>query len=514
MINYEFLKGYAGELRRQGVSVSTKDLIVLAPKNDPFYSGSPSQRRDAYWFASIYRKIGGGEGLHLRRVHYRILDLPDYERELPLKLTTTITDADGRRKQIEFTHYENYDRCWEWLTEAAKQARWLNLVPITAFVDNRAKEATFSLYARWQDPNDEFYDDPTPGYGITDDFEPVVTPDMPELPDLPEELAWLPDFEVKGYHGIEQPYHLEIWVEKSEGEDVFLPICQKYRVNFVPGVGDMSITTTYRFCERVRRAGRPAKLLYISDFDPSGFNMPVAVARKLEHFVRNHGFDDLDITLEPIMLTEEQVLRYNLPPAPVKDSDARKDEWERRFGGAVELNAMFARDERVTAAQAIVEAKILEYYDPELYWKAMDQRRELDNRLARLRDEIIEDYFAGDVEELETQYDELYAKWGEMRAEFDEVVEPFAAQAQELDAEFGVLNARARELNGRVSELLNQVDIDAEAEYPLPEGPSVAVNGVLYHSQRGYFDQLASYHAYRSSDFTELADWLAEVEDE
>jgi hypothetical protein len=82
-------------------------------------------------------------------------------------------------------------------------------------------------------------------------------------------------------------------------------------------------------------------VIYISDFDPAGNGMPVSVARKIEHILRRDGHDDLDIRIDPLVLTAEQVERYRLPRIPIKETDARKRHFEARFGtGAVELDAL------------------------------------------------------------------------------------------------------------------------------------------------------------------------------
>lgn len=486
-IDYQNLKETAAALRKNyGVNVQVKDLIALAPANDPFYVGSPSQRRDAEWFAGVYEKIGAGGGIHLRRVHYRILDLPESARKLPVELSTKV---DG--KLSTFTHYENYERCWEWLTNAAKYARYLDLVPVTAFVDNRAKEDSFKFYAG----DGYYFDDPAPGFGVSGEWETRYLPELPEL----DRLGWLPElpgYQARGYRGIQQRYHVEIWVEKSEGEDVILPLCQKYKVNFIPGVGDMSITTTHRFCQRVRAAGKPARLLYISDFDPSGFNMPVAVSRKLEHFVLTSGYEDLDITLEPIMLTADQVTTYNLPPAPVKDSDGRKEEWEAEYGGAVELNAMFARDDRIAAARRIIEAVILRYYDSTLAARAEEQRTALVAALSREEQAIREDY-QGDIAGLSNDYEALRDEWNELRREFNTLVAPFQERLEVYRERLEEINGRGESLYGTLSSDLEATSIDPAADYPLPEPKETPVNGVLYYSRRDYWQQLVEYHAHK-----------------
>lgn len=489
-LDYQTLKAAASALRKNGISVQVKDLIALAPGNDPFYVGSASQRRDAEWFAEIYHKIGAGAGLHLRRVHYRILDLPESARKLPVELSTKIDS-----RLLTFEYYDNYERCWDWLNNASKYARYLDLVPVTAFVDNRAKEASFKFYA---DNQAGYYTDPTPGYYISGEWETNYLLDLPQLAGLNRYLPGLPRYIPTGYDGIGQRYHLEIWVEKSEGEDVILPLCRKYGVNFVPGVGDMSITTTHRFCQRVRDSGKPARLLYISDFDPSGFNMPVAVSRKLEHFVLTSGFEDLDITLEPIMLTAEQVTKYNLPPAPVKDSDARKDAWEAEYGGAVELNAMFARDERIAEAQRVIETAILKYYDDTLAGRAAEQYRALQQALEN-EQQSIQDNYQDAIEQLQDDYDDLGQDWNEIRQEFNELVAPFGERIEAFRERLDDINKRGSELYDQVLSDLENTNIDPENDFPLPEPKETPADGVLYYSRRSYWQQLAEYRAHRTN---------------
>jgi hypothetical protein len=65
---YEAIKARA---KQCGVRVA--DLLILAEKNDPFYAGSPVQRAKAAWFADLWARFGYTTGVHLRRVHYRIV---------------------------------------------------------------------------------------------------------------------------------------------------------------------------------------------------------------------------------------------------------------------------------------------------------------------------------------------------------------------------------------------------------------------------------------------------------
>jgi hypothetical protein len=103
-----------------------KTLLALAPQNDPFYGGKAAQR-DAAWFAELYKKHGFGTGVHLRRIHCVLVS-----QETPVKL------RDG-------ADYLNTVECWQKLCTASKAARYLELVPLDHFVDQRNAEAGIYL---------------------------------------------------------------------------------------------------------------------------------------------------------------------------------------------------------------------------------------------------------------------------------------------------------------------------------------------------------------------------------
>ena len=64
-MNYDEIKQMASSM-----GVSYRELIALAPQNDPFYVGTPGDIEKAEWFADIWDRAGFGSGVHLRRVHY------------------------------------------------------------------------------------------------------------------------------------------------------------------------------------------------------------------------------------------------------------------------------------------------------------------------------------------------------------------------------------------------------------------------------------------------------------
>jgi hypothetical protein len=313
------------------------------------------------------------------------------------------------------------------------------------------------------------WEDPTPSYRVTESWGGFNI-EMPEFPSLP-------GFDVGGYtEGNLQPYHLEVWVEKSTMNDVLEPLCRRYGVNLVTGVGEMSVTAALALVRRVKEADRPCRIFYVSDFDPAGYGMPVSVARKVEFFLQDRGLD-LDIRLEPIALARDQVRAYHLPRTPIKDTELRKGAFEDVHGeGAVELDALEALHSGALAG--IVRAAILDYHDPEIDDKAGEQREALEAVLENTRSEALEG--------LEPEIDELQAEFEAAVSSFEEAI--------------GGLRDRLGDLRREILDRLEAVEVDLD-DYPLPGPRTVAEgNGVLFDSTRDYFDQLAYYKARRNGN--------------
>ena len=290
--NYEHIKQLA-----KAVKGRVNDLLALAPQNDPFYAGTPTDEAQAAWFADVWRRAGYVSGVHLRRVHYWCVS----QQHLTLH--------NGKP-------YRNTDTCWNYLTQASKMARYLGLVQIEDIADNKNPDP--HVFARY------FHN--KVGYSI-------------ETPDLNEPTVYsyglhLPDV---------QPYHLEVWCEKSTMNDVLLPVCEAYGANLLTFEGEVSITACYDLVQRIQDSkGKPCRVWYISDFDPAGNNMPVAMSRKIEYMLQRYGHD-FDVRIQSLVLTLEQVQQFQLPRTPIKESEKRAASFEEAFGtGAVELDALEA----------------------------------------------------------------------------------------------------------------------------------------------------------------------------
>jgi hypothetical protein len=178
---------------------------------------------------------------------------------------------------------------------------------------------------------------------------------MPDLPTLSASITAPPAV---------QRYHVEIWCEKTTMNEVFEPQTQQYGLNLITGAGEQSITACVNLVERAQQSGRPVRILYVSDFDAGGVSMPLAVGRKIEHRLQQEGLD-LDIQVRWVALRPDQVEGYNLPRIPMKPTEMRANEFERRYGrGATELDALEAI--RPGELERIVTREIRRYRDDTL----------------------------------------------------------------------------------------------------------------------------------------------------
>mgnify|MGYP001111769005 CR=1 FL=1 len=80
MTGYEKIKRLAKEKK-----CNVTDLLILARQNDPFYTGSATQKAMAEWFAELWQRFGYSTGVHLRRVHYQLVSQEDANQVLQMK---------------------------------------------------------------------------------------------------------------------------------------------------------------------------------------------------------------------------------------------------------------------------------------------------------------------------------------------------------------------------------------------------------------------------------------------
>jgi len=430
-MDYEQIKQMA---KASGQRVT--DLIALAPQNDPFYTGTPSDWALAEWFAQLWHAFGYSGHVHIRRVHYQIIS-----QRPPIAL------PNGKP-------YENTEECWNILNLASKAARYLRLVDPAAFDDRRNPDpvvfATSSVYE--------------PEVSVSRNLwqSDLSFPDFPTLP----------SYRISGYKP-QQGYHLEIWCEKSTMNDVLAPLCQHYGANLQTGLGELSITATLALAFRLQQARKPARIFYVSDFDPAGQSMPVAVSRKIEYFVRTLGLS-VDVRVFPVVLTLEQVRHYGLPRTPIKETERRRQGFEDRYGeGAVELDALEAL--YPGELQSVLSRYIECYFDTTLEERTQQVRATLEQDLNLTWQQVVGRY-ADDLQALQAEHETL-------RQEFEGRMQGYSQRVQ------AVWQAIGQEL------ALSAPDL---ASYPLPQAAwGHEIGEGLYNSERDYLEQLAAYKQFQ-----------------
>jgi hypothetical protein len=456
---HEKLKARAAEM-----GVPLKSLLAMAQRTDPFAVGSPWQVRDAEWFASLWRRFGFSRGVHLRRIHYQLIS------------------GKERIDKPDEKQYANTAGDFDFLITASKFARHLGLVEPDAFVDRR-------------NPDPHLFD----GYGAFEPEEPdwfiAVGLDRWALPRIQADWGTLdfslPGVAVSGYEYTQrdQPYHLEVWIEKSTMNDVLLPICRRYAANLVTAVGYQSISGVIALLNRLSALphGKPARIFYISDFDPAGDSMPAAVARVIEFYL-DRCASGAEVKLTPLALTEAQVKEYDLPPIPTKDSDLRAESFKNRrnVSGATELDALEAL--HPGELRRIVEQALAQYRDPDLH---------------QMMQEAAEEAQAEANAAWEAATEAEQAQLDAVKEEVEAVTERYRARLEAMNAELQAeLDPARLRLNAVLQAVREAVD---NLRIELPDRPAAEIEPPneeqwLYDSGRDYVEQIRHYQRHKNTE--------------
>lgn len=472
MFGYEEIKQMKIDLCKQGNKVRLKNtpdgLLVGAPANDPFYAGRPSNRDQAEWFVKIWEKFGSEIGVHLRGLHYKFLSQ---------KNPVTYTGRPYRNIELDFKK----------IVTGAGYARHLGLIPEDAIIDRRNPDPIIKVYdPKVRDPEWQSEQNWQPGEAEYSSTRlPFIHTDLTSSWNF--EL-WTPGYNITGYKYDKylQPYHLEVWIEKSTMNDLLIPLCDEYMVNLVTAVGEMSIARVIELLKRIYERGKPARIFYISDFDPKGHDMPFSVARKIEYYLYNPQFWNpdyverkLDVKLDPIILTKEQVDKYDLPRMPITEKELSKGNFEKLLGeGATELDALEALYPGEFAK--IVENKILEFTDTGLEGKIREARKELDDDL--------EEEFNINIEPFQDKLDKIENEAKKICKGYEKKLVNLSGS---LKAELKPLSEHLESIYLAIQEKIKAICVDIPE---LPEGEiEENSDNYLFDSGRDYLHQLEIY---------------------
>ena len=348
---------------------------------DPFDVSSnptPAQTSWAEWFKEITKDVN--PPYHIRRIHYRTL---------------------GKLKP-DGLPYENTDNDGALLGKASEYARYLGLIPFDAIEDHK-NEGQVVQVAYEPDEISTYLK-----LGVRDLTVPII--------DDPADVIADRGSAIISYGAqLRQPYHLEIWIEKSTMNDVLIPIAKEFGAGLTVAGGQFSVTNIADLFERIRYLKKPVRIFYLRDFDPAGQTMAKAVGRKIEWFVRRKQ-PELDLKLFDVALTHQQCLEYQLPRSPMDRKERYKGKFEVKFGeGATELDALEAL--RPGALADIVKGALQPYFDEDLADDIKDLEESEEERFEGFREGVIKNIInsnRGRLESLVAEYNNAITKANEV----------------------------------------------------------------------------------------------------
>lgn len=127
-----------------------------------------------------------------------------------------------------------------------------------------------------------------------------------------------------------QDVYCELWVEKDALAGVLAPLASKYHATLMVNRGYSSQSAMYEAAqriedERVRNLADRAMIFYLGDLDPSGEDMVRDIGDRLTMF-------GIDVEVEKVAITIEQVEEYGPPPNSAKLSDSRAKAFIKKYG--------------------------------------------------------------------------------------------------------------------------------------------------------------------------------------
>lgn len=202
----------------------------------------------------------------------------------------------------------------------------------------------------------------------------------------------------------DQPWHVEVMVEKQALEGVLEPICKQLDIPFTANKGYSSSSAMYQSGKRINEkleAGKNICVLYLGDHDPSGIDMTRDVEDRLKLFssytffqpqcgpddpkweeafetmntrrfkkYQNSAYHGQEFRVDRIALNMEQIEAYEPPPNPAKTTDSRSRSYIDQFGEeSWELDAL---EPRLLAG--LVETAVESYRDDDLF-EAAEERQ-------------------------------------------------------------------------------------------------------------------------------------------
>ena len=218
----------------------------------------------------------------------------------------------------------------------------------------------------------------------------------------------------------DQPYRIEVWVEKEALAGVIGKVAKASDVAYFACRGYVSQSEMWGAAQRLLKyieGGQAVRILHLGDHDPSGIDMTRDIADRLRTFVlldyaRAHREDLLDkkvtwekvqehmrehcgglaaLTVRRIAFNWDQVQEYSPPPNPAKLTDSRAKDYIETYGDeSWELDALDP-----SVLEELINGEIEEVRDEILFDERAQEQADGRNVLRRGAEELSD----GDVDE-------------------------------------------------------------------------------------------------------------------
>lgn len=150
----------------------------------------------------------------------------------------------------------------------------------------------------------------------------------------------------------DQDIHAEIWCEAAGMTAQLSRVGDQYSIRAYSSSGFDSLTAKKMLADRICETGKPAFVLHLGDYDPSGKGIFDAAAEDVQAFVRADRANAMvNVQFVRVALTEQQVSAYRLPTSPPKVTDSRSKNWD---GETCQLEAL-APDQIAALLKAEIE---------------------------------------------------------------------------------------------------------------------------------------------------------------
>lgn len=190
-----------------------------------------------------------------------------------------------------------------------------------------------------------------------------------------------------------QPEYVELWCEKDALWSVIEPICSELFTTGMVQRGYGSSSAMYESAKRIKskrsiwqgepddgeEIERPATIIYLGDFDPSGEDMVRDIRDRLALFEVDN------LTVDKLALNPNQIKKWNLPPNPLKTnasgglSDSRGAGFQAEHGDeSYEVDAIPPKD-----LQKMIRAAITGHMDMDAYRAILAEEAALKTKLKK-----------------------------------------------------------------------------------------------------------------------------------